>query len=117
MVCGRSALLMLTACVLLGTASRGSAIERDPAQHTRLAMERHSGNASVLPHLARPSSGRAVSRFTPWKSRVKSVLEETNDKTVEVRDLGPVILPVKRSIAATFELLTRRLPTFPHLRC
>ena len=68
-------------------------------------------------HLARPLGRSAVSRFTPWKNRIKSVLEEPNDKLIEERDLGPVVLPGQRFILGTYDLDICTLPTFPHLRC
>ena len=47
--------------------------------------------------MARPVGRAAISQFSPWKNRIKTVLGETNDKIVEERDLGPAVLPGRAS--------------------
>src|SRR6516165_8784364 len=40
-----------------------------------------------------PQRPRNVSQFSPWRYRMKSVLVETTDPTVEEFDLGPAVIP------------------------
>jgi hypothetical protein len=117
MFCGRSALMMLATCTLFGCASCGSQFEHPPADRLHSTNVDHSEPSSVWPHIVQPGSRPAISCFTPWKSRIKSVLEETDPKVIEERDLGPVIVPGHRLILGTFLCAVCPLPTFPPLRC
>jgi len=67
-----------------------------------------------LTSLPRPSSFQP---FAPWRSRLKSVLEETSHDVVDEFDLGPVVLPSQPSGASSVERIDHRLPTAPPLRC
>ena len=71
----------------------------------------------VWPDLPRPSRGRTLSQFTPWKSRIKSVLEETKQRLIEEYDLGPGIVFVELLSSGTLEPMSSPLPTHPPLRC
>jgi hypothetical protein len=66
-----------------------------------------------------PSSIRAhsISPFSPWRYRLKSVLQETDSRITQESDLGPMPLPDRfySSMARTPRLDQSR-PTIP-LRC
>jgi hypothetical protein len=117
MIYGRSALLFLATCFLYGGLSRGSALECCPTDRGHSAINGHSGASIVWSHSARPGGRAAVSRFIPWKNRIKSVLPETNDKVIDERDLGPAILPGEHVDRGTLPLAICPSPAFPHLRC
>jgi hypothetical protein len=117
MTWARSALLMLIACMLLGPSSRGSEHTGYPADRAHSLMT--GGSEALVGWLDVHSPSRRVtlSQFTPWKTRIKSVLEETKQRVIEEFDLGPIILSgqlfTSGSVDRTFCLLPTRLP----LRC
>ena len=117
MMCGRTALLMLAACVLFKGAPSASQTSRFPADRTHSVIVARSEPSSVCQCVGRPASGAVFSRFTPWKSRIKSVLEESNPKIIEEHDLGPAIVPSRCFILGTFLSVSCTLSIFPPLRC
>jgi hypothetical protein len=117
MFCGRPALLMLASCILLSGAWCASQTGRFPAVRTHSAIETPSGLSSVCQCATRPGNGTVISRFTVWKSRIKSVLEESNPKIIDERDLGPAIVPGQCFVLGTLLSVICTLPTFPPLRC
>jgi hypothetical protein len=117
MIRGRLALLMLATCTLLGGTSHGSQIERDSADPMHIAIDGHPGSSIVWPHMARPVGQAALSRFTPWKTRIKSVLGESNHEIIEERDFGPAIEPGQHFSLGTLQLVICPPTTFPPLRC
>jgi hypothetical protein len=117
MICGRSALLLLAACILLSRASCAAQTAHDSADRTHSAVETQARPSSVCPCVARPGGGAVISRFTPWKSRIKSVVEESNSTSMEERDLGPAVFPGRPFILGIFLPVICTLATFPPLRC
>ncbi len=60
---------------------------------------------------------RNVSQFSQWRYRMKSVLGETTDPTVEEFDLGPAVITSRLISVSPLELTSRRLATVHPLRC
>ena len=117
MICGRSAMLMLIACMLVGGPSRGSQITGVPAERLDSLIAGHSGAFIVWPDSPRPSRGATLSQFTPWKTRIKIVLEDSKQRFTAECDLGPAMLSGRFFKSATFELPSCPLPIHPPLRC
>jgi hypothetical protein len=117
MICGRSAMLMLIACIMLGASSHGSRITSNPAERVQYQMTAHAGTSTVWLQSPRLPRGATLSHFTPWKTRIKSVLEETKPRVIEECDLGPAILSGRFFSSATVELVRCPLPTYLPLRC
>jgi hypothetical protein len=64
-----------------------------------------------------PVRQAGITPHVPWKSRLKSVLEETNPQIGEEADLGPALVPDGPLSVATIEPLAG-LPAASHpLRC
>jgi hypothetical protein len=116
MVRGRLALLMVATCILLGGGSHESQSEGDPTDRTHSAIDMHRGPSIVWSLLARPVGRGVVTRFTPRKTRLKSVLGETNHEIIEERDLGPAIVPGQQFILRTLQSVICPPTTFPPLR-
>jgi hypothetical protein len=96
----------------------GAPQQSDPrtgSSEAELALRAGSSTALIpLAHLSRASS---MSAFAPWRSRIKSVLEETNPNVVDQFDLGPAALPQERPRCRSIELIDHRpLGALP-LRC
>jgi hypothetical protein len=117
MICGRSAILVLFACMLHSAPSPGSQITVKPVDRVQSLMTGHSGTATVWHAAPRPTRGAIFSPFTPWKSRIKCVLIETHERIIEELDFGPAILPAQLFTPATGDLVSCALPTRPPLRC
>ena len=116
-ICGRSAMLTLIACMLVRAPSRGSQITELPAERLDTLIAGHSGTFIVWPDSHRPSRGATLSQFIPWKTRIKSVLEKTKPRFSEECDLGPAMLSGQFFTSGTVELLHCPLPVCPRLRC
>ena len=117
MIDSRSAMLVLIACILVGAPSSGSTIsdhsnDRAASRTTANLASYACGLHSSLP--ARPAT---LSRFTPWRTRIKSVLAETYQRIIDEGDLGVAILPGHLCSFATRELVSRPLPIRSPLRC
>jgi hypothetical protein len=117
MICGRSAMLMLIACLVLGAPSRGSQIIEVPAERLDSLIAGHSGASIDWPHSPRPSREATLAQFSPWKTRIKIVLGETKQRVTEECDLGPAMLSGRFFTSATVELPSCPLPIRPPLRC
>jgi hypothetical protein len=65
-------------------------------------------------HMPRSTS---VTRFAPWRNRIKIVLEETNHEIPEECDFGPAVLPTQNSNSTSIELIDHRPPASRCLRC
>jgi hypothetical protein len=116
-LCGRSAMLVLIACTLLGASSRASQITDDSTERVHSVITGRTGTLMIWPDSSRPCRGATLSQFTPWKTRLKSVLEETKQRIVEECDLGPALISGHIFTSGTVELLSCPLPTRPPLRC
>jgi hypothetical protein len=113
----RSAILMLIAGILLGGPSRGSetaSFQSDPI----LSQSVHSEKSPViLRHSPLPARRATLSAFTPWKTRIKSVLAETYQRVNDESDFGPAISPGQLLASATFELESHPVSIRRPLRC
>ncbi len=67
--------------------------------------------------LPRRLASPRVTFHSPWKSRRKAVLEQTDPTQVDERDLGPASVPKGRDRLALIERPPSRLPSDPPLRC
>jgi hypothetical protein len=108
-----SLLLLLAACS--ATPATGAPLT-SPTRFTTCGIERPTAPRFVAPALstARPYS---LSRFSPWRYRLKSVLPEADSWITRESDLGPVPL-LDRFYSSVVQ--TRRLdlsPTAIPLRC
>ncbi len=76
-------------------------------------------SASTMMPLAssETSRHRDVSHFSQFRYRMKSVLGETTDPTVEETDRGPANIPSRLISVSPQELTSRRHPTVHPLRC
>ena len=92
MIRGRSAILMLIACVLLGGTSRGSQTSIAPTEQGRSGIDAASEALATFSHFHGSPRRAAFSPFSPWRTRLKSVLEQTKPRFLDDCDLGPVIL-------------------------
>jgi hypothetical protein len=110
MIWVRSAMLMLIACVLHVAPSRGSQSTDLPVERIDSRIASHPAATIAWPDSPRPSRGTTLSRFTPWKSRIKSVLEESKQRVNEECDLGPATESGRLIALGTVEL-----PSFPLL--
>jgi hypothetical protein len=117
MIYGRSAMLMLIACILLGVPSRGSEIALFPADPVPSLMAGRPESSTLSPHSPLPARRATLSHFTPWKTRIKIVLAETYQRIIEEGDLGPAILPGRLIASATSELVSCPLCIRRPLRC
>jgi hypothetical protein len=117
MTCRRSAILMLIACMLLGAPSHGSQVAGYPANRVYSLITGHVGASMVPPSSHQPARGATLSQFSPWKTRLKTVLEETKQRIIEERDLGLAIQSGHLFSSATVDLVCCPLPTRPPLRC
>ena len=113
----RSALLMLITCFLLCPPLQGS-------QGTGASGERHHGritcqSVSSMGWLDsyRPARRANLSQFTPWKSRLKTVLAEAVHEFVDERDLGPAVPPDGFVTPTVIELSSLSFSNFTPLRC
>ena len=55
--------------------------------------------------------------YRPWRTRPKSVLEETNDKIADELDLGPATEPSQPPHSPSHKLIHHRLAAALRLRC
>ncbi len=113
----RSAVLMLIAGILLGGPSRGSETASFPSDPILSQTVRSEKSSIILRHSPLPACRATLSAFTPWKTRIKSVLVETYQRVNEESDFGPAISPVQLLASATFELASRPVAIRRPLRC
>jgi hypothetical protein len=117
MNCGRLAMLMLITGILLCAPTRGSQSSGAPAGKTLTLITEHTGSSVDSIIVSRPYRGATCSQFIPWRRRLKTILEETNEKVVEECDLGPAIPPDRFINSAPIQLASCPLATPPPLRC
>ncbi len=75
------------------------------------------GSSIALLQVARLPGRSSLAPFAPWRSRIKSVLEESSHEIVDEIDFGPVAFPSQHSRSDSVDLTSHRLPTAPPLRC
>ena len=117
MTCGRSAMLMLTACILPAAHTRGSQMTGPAA----ISIHRLITGPSV-PSIAWPNSPRWLGRatfsgFTPWRGRLKSVIEQAKPKMSEACEIGSANLPSQLIPTTAVDLVDCHSPTRERLRC
>jgi hypothetical protein len=108
---------MLITGILLCAPTLGSQNAGAPAARTQTMISERSGAAVDSIIVSRPSRGASCSQFIPWRRRLKTVLEETNEKVVEECDLGPAIAPDRITTSAPVSLASCPLAAPPPLRC
>jgi hypothetical protein len=84
------AIVVLVAGFLLAPSSIVAPTIQEPGRHDPIPVAHATGRHALSPSTTRPTS---VSTFSPFRSRLKSVLEETNPRFIEESDLGPVSIP------------------------
>ena len=117
MIDGRSAILTLIACILLGAPSHGSRITDNPAYRAPSMRAGNSGSPAFGWYSSAPPRAGTLSHFTPWKTRIKSVLGETYERIIDEGDFGVAILPGQFDSLATLELVSFPVPIRSPLRC
>lgn len=117
MVGYRSAILTLIACILLGAPTRASQSAEFPADPIRPLISGHSSSSIVWCNSPRLPHGATFARFNAWKTRLKSVLKETNQKIIQECQFGPAILPDRLPSLVSADLFSCPSPTRPPLRC
>ena len=116
MICGRSAISMLFACILLAApACVLQSSETKPGANA-LAGSSALGDGIVWSQLSRLPQGATYSRFTPWRSQKKGVLQEVNPKINEDCSFGSPILPNRFITCAILEPVSCRPGTRSPLR-
>jgi hypothetical protein len=113
----RSAVLMLIAGILLGAPSRGSETASFRSDLILSRTVRREKSPVISRHSPLPARRATLSAFTPWKTRIKSVLAETYQRVIDESDFGPAIPPGQLLAAATFDLTCRSVSIWPPLRC
>ena len=110
----RSAILMLVAGFLLASSTTGVRDRNNRTKHNAARVARACEKQTRSLSTPGPSS---LSIDSSWRSRLKSVLEETGPRTVEESDLGPVATPSHVTpFVSSGSSLSRRLAPVP-LRC
>jgi hypothetical protein len=117
MMYSRSAMALLITCIMLCGPSRGSETADSSADRVASLVAGNVTTPLIWSNSARPARGATVSLFTPWKTRIKSVLAETYQRIIEERNLGSAILPGQLFAAATVELVSSPPRMRPPLRC
>jgi len=113
----RSALALLVFLGLLVCPTIGSHVSK--ASTTRIdgvitCQPSHLTARLLSSQLQRPGN---VSQFTQFRYRMKSILVETTDSTVEESELRPAVIPSRLISLLPIELTIRPLGTVRPLRC
>ena len=82
MSCSRSAMLMVAAFIMVGTPARSMPSSDAPVGRSIPVISGQAASSIDGILLSRDFRRSTFSPFTPWKSRLKIVLEETNEKIV-----------------------------------
>jgi hypothetical protein len=117
MTCGRSAMLMLIACILLAAPSRSPQSNESSEKSTHPLISGQSGPLIIWPHSDQKPRRATFSRFSPWRYRLKTVLKETKPKIIEACDFGSLILRGRLFTSQAIELVDCHRATRPTLRC
>ncbi len=113
----KTATVSLAALILLCSPT-SSPLHSDAVRrvdHGALTLRADSSIALIT--LARPPRLSSAAPFAPWRRRLKSVLEETDQKIGDECDFGPVVLPSRHARSNPVDLNSRRIPTALPLRC
>ena len=109
----RSALALLVVLVCPTVGSHVAKASTTPIDGLTTCQHSPSTAELLSSHLQRP---RNVRQFTPFRYRMKSVLDETTDSTVGESDLGPAVIPSRPTSLSPIELTIRRLAKVHPLR-
>ena len=113
----RSAILMLIAGILLGAPARGSETASFRSDPILSQTVRPETSPIILRYSPLPARRATLSAFTPWKTRIKSVLAETYQRVNDESDFGPAISPGQLLASATVELESHPVSIRRPLRC
>ena len=114
MCSGRLAILVLMVGFFLSFSTAGIRHVKEPTEHNTTRIPRDCEKPTYSPSIPHPSS---LALYSPWRSRLKSVLEETNPRIIEESDLGFLASPTHAIPFDSSGLsLIRRLAPVP-LRC
>ena len=110
----RVAIFVLIVGFSLAFSTAGLRHVKDPTEQNSTRIPRDCDKPTYSPSIPPPAS---VAVYAPWRSRLKSVLEETTLRITEESDLGPApcqshVIPFVASGLSP----SRRLATVP-LRC
>jgi hypothetical protein len=117
MVRVRLAIAMIAASMFVAGSTGASHLPIGP-NHSASMRRRphlHAASRSLVP--SRSTHQPSVCRFSPWKNRIKSVLEQTNTNLIEERDLGPAILPARGFVLGILSLGDCSIPAHRPMRC
>jgi hypothetical protein len=111
---GRWAILALLAGFCLACTTAGLRHVKQSATYDSTRIPRDCAKPTCSPSIPRPCS---VAIYSPWRNRIKSVLEETDPRITEESDLGLVVTPNPViPFSSSGSSLTPQLTTIP-LRC
>ena len=88
----RSAILVLLSGFLLASLANGTPDVKVRTKHDPIHVVGAIAKRAVSLSASRPAS---ISIQSPWRSRLKSVLDETDPRVIEESDLGPVLDPIQ----------------------
>ncbi len=110
----RWAILVLIVGFSLAFSTAGLRHVKDPIERNSTHIPRDCEKSTYSPSVSRPAS---VTSYSPWRSRLKSVLEETSPRIIVESDLGPLPSPSHFIPFVSSGLSpSRRVATLP-LRC
>jgi hypothetical protein len=84
---------MLTAFILFGIPGRSSSTAQSPTHPIESGIGRRTDLAVTAPSTAPLGHRRTLARFNPWRTRLKSVLQETHLRIFEACDFRSTVLP------------------------
>lgn len=114
----KAAMILLVGCLLLTPSPRAvKAVPSSERQAQTVSVpEPGCTHGAPLP-TSGPSRPASLAQFSPWRYRLKSVLEETDSRIIEEADLGPAPSPSRLIRFLPIECLTCRPLATPPLRC
>jgi hypothetical protein len=117
MSCGRSAISALFACMLFAAPTRGKESTDTAVERIQPSNSEHRELSISCSHCSQLARGASLSRFTPWRNRLKIVLKETDPKINELSSFESAILPDRFINSAVVERVSCRPATRSPLRC
>jgi len=110
----RSAILVLMAGFLLATVATGARESKVRSKLDPIHVAGATAKRVLSLSASRPVS---ISIQSPWRSRLKSMLDETDPRVVEESDLGPVLVPIQTIFFRSNGLGPFLRPATLQLRC
>ena len=117
MICRRSAIPMLITVTLLAAPTRGSQPAETLAFPNHALISRHVRLPIAEAYTSRSSHRTTLSRFAPWRYRLKSVLPETNPERTEESEVGFAVLPDNLISSISLDPAPCHIATRAPLRC